>query len=160
MPTSGGAPCQRGGAVLSVNDGVVLNTNEGGGSMPTRLTRGEGEERSLPMRECAQCQKWGVLNINDGRCSMPTMWGTQCQRGKLLNLNEGERSKPITGGAACQQGVVFNTNEEGGRGKEKRMMKIVATYFVASRPIRSPSARVNFGVYHVIYQCLLQVFPH
>ena len=68
------------------------------------------------MREGAQCQKWGVLNINDRRCSMPTMWGTQCHRGKLLNLNEGERSKPMTGGAACQQGVVLNTNEEAGRG--------------------------------------------
>ena len=77
MP-SGGAPCQEGG-VLSANDRVVLNANEGGGSMPTR-----GRGSAQCERGGAQYQRWeggrGWRSIPTmGGCSVPTVVCAQCQ---------------------------------------------------------------------------------
>ena len=106
MPTMGGASCQRGEAVLSVNDGVVLNTNEGGGSVPTRLTRGGGGGAlitnegvcSVSKVGCAQYQRRKVLNANYAGYTMPTREVARSQRGGALKANYAGCCMPTRGG--------------------------------------------------------------
>ena len=93
--------------MLSVNDGVVLNTNEGGGSMPTRLTRGGGGGAlitneggcSVSKVGCAQYQRPKVLNANYVGYTMPPREVAQSQRGGALKANDGGCCMPTRGGA-------------------------------------------------------------